>query len=68
MAIARFFARPLGRGLRVALGLGLIVWAVLVPHLWWLAVVGAAFVVLGVANVCLLAPLAGGPLRGRLAR
>lgn len=65
MAVARFFATPTGRGLRIVVGLGLVVWALYVPVLWWLGVIGAIMAIAGAANVCGLAPLFGGPFNGR---
>jgi hypothetical protein len=64
MGVARFFARPAGRWLRVLVGLVLIAgWLRGWPA--WTAIVGVLFAVVGAANVCVLAPLFGGPLDGR---
>jgi hypothetical protein len=64
MGVARFFASALGRWLRALVGLALIV-GTLGGWPLWVGIVGVLFVVVGAANICLLAPLFGGPLRGR---
>lgn len=68
MGLARFMASTAGRLLRVVAGVVLI-WVGLASvggtGGWILAVVGLVFVAVGVFNICLLAPLFGGPLRGR---
>ncbi len=64
MGVAKFFASSVGRWLRVVVGLALIV-GTLTGWALWLGIVGVLFVVVGAANVCLLAPLFGGPLNGR---
>ncbi|HVB11146.1 MAG TPA: YgaP-like transmembrane domain [Bacillota bacterium] len=64
MGFARFFASTAGRWLRALVGLVLIA-GVLAGWPLWLGVVGLFFVVVGVANICVLAPLFGGPLNGR---
>lgn len=67
MTLARFFASPLGRGLRVAVGLILLGTGLGTGHLWmWL--VGVFLIVVGVVNVCGLGPLFGGPFNGRRVR
>lgn len=65
MEVARFFATPTGRGLRIIVGLALVAWAIYTPALWWLGLIGAIVAVAGAANVCGLAPLVGGPFNGR---
>lgn len=67
MAVARFFAGPWGRAVRVLAGLvvgglGLLTGSV------WADVVGLFLVAVGAGNVCVLAPLFGGPLNGRRVR
>jgi len=66
MGVARFFAGPGGRGVRIAAGVALAIVGFPAGG-WWLLLValGVVFVVVGAANVCLLAPLFGGPLDGR---
>jgi membrane protein implicated in regulation of membrane protease activity len=64
MSVARFFASPAGRLLRLLAGVALIALGVF----WapgWLAALGGLFVLVALLNVCLLAPLFGGPLSGR---
>jgi hypothetical protein len=64
MGVARFFASSAGRWLRVLVGLVLIVgWLAGWPL--WVGIVGLLFVIVGAANVCILAPLFGGPFDGR---
>jgi hypothetical protein len=69
LALARFFASGLGRGLRIVAGLVLAVVGIAAGG-WWLllAALGVVFVAVGALNICLLAPLFGGPLVGRRAR
>ncbi len=64
MGVARFFATAAGRWLRVLAGAVLIIGA-LAGWPLWLGIIGVLFVVVGGANICLLAPLFGGPIRGR---
>lgn len=68
MAVARFFASWLGRGIRIVAGLVLVALGVRLGA-WWLllAALGAIFVIVGIVNVCLLAVLFGGPFNGRRA-
>ncbi len=64
MAVARFFASPLGRGLRIVVGLILLILALRTGSVWeW--IVGAFLVVVGAVNVCGLGALFGGPFNGR---
>lgn len=63
--LVRFMATGTGRGLRIVVGAGLVVAGGVLGGGWWaLSAVGVVFVVVGAANVCLLAPLAGLPVRG----
>lgn len=63
--LVRFMARPVGRGLRIGVGAVLVVAGGMLGGGWWaLSAVGAVLVLVGAANVCLLAPLAGLPVRG----
>lgn len=70
MQIATFMATSLGRGVRVALGILLIVIGITVGGTvgWLIAIVGLVPIVAGVANVCLIAPVIGAPFRGSNAR
>lgn len=67
MVIARFMATSLGRGLRVGLGLALILGGLLGvggTGGWVLAAVGLVPLVSGGANLCLLGSVLGAPFRG----
>ena len=67
MVIARFMATSLGRSLRVSLGIGLILGGLLGvggTGGWVLAAFGLVPLVLGSANLCLLAPVLRAPFRG----
>jgi hypothetical protein len=65
VGVARFFASGWGRGLRIFAGVVLAVLGVASGG-WWLVLtaLGVVFVAVGAVNICLLAPLFGGPLRG----
>jgi hypothetical protein len=68
MGFARFMASGLGRGLRVVLGLALIVWGIFVvegTNGWIMAVVGLVPLALGASNVCIIGPLLGVPFSGK---
>jgi hypothetical protein len=70
MGFVKFMAGPVGRGLRIAAGLALVlIGAFYVGHAGGvvLAVVGVAPLLAGLFNVCLFAPLFGGPFNGRQA-
>lgn len=67
MGFAKFMSSGVGRGLRIIVGLALIV--IGVSSIGGtggiiLAVVGAVPLVAGALDVCLFAPLFGGPLKG----
>lgn len=63
--VLTFFSTPAGRWARALVGVVLIALAVVLGGWGWLlAVVGVVFVLVGALDVCLLAPLAGRPLRG----
>ena len=67
MGFAKFMSGGLGRGLRIVVGLTLIVIGLLSiggPGGLILAVVGAVPLVAGLFDVCLFAPLFGAPLKG----
>jgi hypothetical protein len=71
MGFAKFMSSGLGRGIRIVVGLALIViglFSVGGTGGIILAVVGAVPLVVGIADVCLFAPLFGGPLKGAEAR
>ncbi len=71
MGFAKFMSSGLGRGLRIVVGLALIVlglFSVGGTGGIILAVVGAVPVLAGIFDVCLFAPLLGGPLKGADAR
>lgn len=66
MTLLAFLSSPAGRVLRVVIGLALIALGAALGGWWWLlAAPGALFVLVGALDVCLIAPLAGKPVRGR---
>lgn len=69
MSFARFMAGPIGRGIRVAAGLALIVIGVAVGGAggWVLAVVGLLPLMAGALNICVIAPLLKAPFSGKAA-
>jgi len=71
MGFAKFMSSGVGRGLRIVAGLALIVmglFSVGGTGGLILAVVGAVPLLAGALDVCLFAPLFGGPLKGAEAR
>ncbi len=66
MGFARFMAGPVGRGLRVVVGLALIVIGIAMGSGagWVLAIVGLVPLIAGAANLCLFAPLFKAPFKG----
>ena len=66
MSYARFMARPLGRGIRIALGLFLLVWGVQNGSLeaMAIAVIGAGLLACGLLNISPTAFMVGAPLKG----
>lgn len=70
MAIAKFMASPLGRGVRILAGVLLIAWglglfgAVDQTTGIIIAVIGLVPLLAGVFNVCLIAPILGAPFSG----
>ena len=71
MGFAKFMSSGLGRGVRIVAGLALIViglFSVGGTGGINLEVVGAVPLLAGVLDVCLFAPLFGGPLKGADAR
>ena len=68
MGFIKFMAGPMGRGLRIAAGLALMLMGALyIGHTGGiiLAVVGLVPLIAGLFNFCLFAPLFGGPFNGR---
>lgn len=71
MKFARFMATPFGRGIRIVAGIALIAVGATLTYAGTttaglaLTVVGTLLAVVGVANVCPLALLVGGPFNGR---
>jgi len=69
MPVLTLISSTAGRWVRVAVGLAVIAVAATLGGTWWLlAALGAALVLAGALDVCLLAPLAGRPLRGSPSR
>ena len=71
MGFAKFMSNSLGRGLRIVVGLALIAIGLLSvggAGGLILAIVGAVPLLAGIFDVCLFAPLFGGPLKGAEAR
>ncbi len=65
MSVLTFLSSTAGRWTRAVVGVILIALGVALGGAGWvLAVVGLVFVLVGALDVCLLAPLAGKPLRG----
>lgn len=65
MPVLSFFSSAAGRWVRAVVGVVLVAAGATMGGWWWLlAVVGVVFVLVGVLDVCLLAPLARRPLRG----
>jgi len=67
MSFAIWMSRPLGRGLRIVAGLGLIGVGLYVGGAWGvlIAVVGAVPLLAGILNVCVIAPFLGVPFSAR---
>lgn len=66
MTVLAFLISTTGRWIRAAVGLLLITVAAALGGGWWaLAAVGAPLVLVGLRDVCLLAPFAGRPVRGK---
>jgi len=67
MKFAKFMSSMTGRLLRIVAGIALVLVGLLVVQGTGgiiLAVVGALFMLVGIFNVCLIAPLFGGPFKG----
>jgi len=69
MSFARFMAGPIGRGVRVAVGVAMIVAGLAMGSTggWVLAAVGLLPLLAGVLNICVLAPLLKAPFSGKAA-
>lgn len=67
MSFVEFMRSTAGRALRIVVGIALIVLAVAIGGAGGIVagVIGAVFVLVGVINVCLLAPLFSVDLQGR---
>lgn len=66
MAVLDFLASSAGRWVRAIVGVALIALAIALGGWWWiLGAVGVVFVLVGLFDVCLLAPLFGRAFRGR---
>ncbi len=68
MALAKFMASPMGRGVRIVLGIALIVLGLAVvgdTAGLILTAVGVVPILAGVFNVCLIGPIIGAPLSGK---
>lgn len=68
MAFACFMATPLGRGLRIVVGLALIGWGYTLRGTTpgtVLMIVGVLPVLAGLLNLCFIAPIIGAPFSGR---
>lgn len=65
MSVLNFLSSTAGRWVRGLVGVALIALAVVLGG-WWLllAALGVVFVLVGLFDVCLIAPLAGRPFRG----
>jgi hypothetical protein len=67
MGLARFMASPWGRGGRILLGLGLMLWGIgsVGGALGWvMAIAGLLPLTLGIINGCILAPFLHVPFKG----
>ncbi len=67
MSFARFMAGPIGRGIRIAAGVALIVIGLAMGSGagWVLAIVGLLPLLAGALNICVLAPLLKAPFSGK---
>jgi membrane-associated protease RseP (regulator of RpoE activity) len=64
MTFAKLMSTPIGRAVRVIAGIALIAIGIALGGAGWiLAVVGLVPLIAGLVNVCVLAPLFGGPFR-----
>jgi hypothetical protein len=68
MGFAKFMAGPIGRGVRVLAGALLValgLFGMEQPVGILVAAVGVVFILVGVLNICLIAPIIGAPFRGK---
>ena len=67
MSFAIWMSRPLGRGLRIGIGLVLMGVGLYVGGAWGvvIGVVGAVPLLAGIVNVCAIAPFLGVPFNAR---
>ena len=67
MSLARFMASPVGRGIRVAVGIALIIAGLVIGSAggYVLAAVGLVPLLAGALNVCVIAPLLKAPFSGK---
>ncbi len=67
MAFARFMSSPTGRGIRVVVGIVLLIWGSTLGSASGVVLAGVGLVALlaGAFNVCLMAPLLGAPFNGK---
>jgi hypothetical protein len=68
MGFAKFMAGPIGRGVRVLAGVLLVALGLLgmeQPAGILVAALGVVFILVGVLNVCLIAPIIGAPFNGK---
>jgi hypothetical protein len=67
MSFAKFMAGPMGRGVRVVVGVALITWGIFMSSTGGviLAIVGAVVFLAGALNFCLIAPLLKAPFSGK---
>ena len=69
MLFARLMANPVGRGIRVAVGLALIIAGLAIGSAggYVLAIVGVVPLLAGALDVCLVAPILKAPFSGKAA-
>ena len=67
MSFARFMSTPTGRGIRVVVGISLLIWGSTMGSATGvvLAAIGLVALLAGAFNVCLMAPLLGAPFNGK---
>lgn len=66
MQFAAFMATGFGRGIRILAGIILIIIGVLYGGVggWIVGLIGIVPIFVGIANICVVGPLFGAPLRG----
>jgi hypothetical protein len=67
MTFARFMSTPTGRGIRVLVGIALLIWGSTIGSATGIVLAGIGLVAFlaGAFNVCLMAPLLGAPFNGK---